>query len=82
MTNFLLIWLLILFPMLALSASVEKNCNYKYYPKLDSSVADELHVIKQNYYRYGNELKILADARIKEIKETSLDVNEANDESI
>ncbi|WP_341808678.1 hypothetical protein [Wolbachia endosymbiont (group E) of Neria commutata] len=82
MTNFSLILLLILFPMLALSVSVEKNCNYTYYPKLDSSVADELHVIKQNYYRYGNELKILADARIKEIKETTLNINDTDDKSI
>ncbi|APR97792.1 hypothetical protein ASM33_00320 [Wolbachia endosymbiont of Folsomia candida] len=84
MTNFSLILLLILFPMLALSISVdniEENCNYTYYPKLNSDVADELHAIKRNYYRYGNELKILADARIKEIKGTTLDINNTDDKS-
>ncbi|WP_265033530.1 hypothetical protein [Wolbachia endosymbiont (group A) of Sicus ferrugineus] len=69
-TRILLTLLLILFPLLASSISIEdieENCDYEYYPKLDSSSADELHVIKRNYYRYGEELKILADERIKEI---------------
>ncbi|WP_395463041.1 hypothetical protein [Wolbachia endosymbiont of Cantharis cryptica] len=52
--------------------SVEENCDYEYYPKLDPSAAAELHVIKKNYYRYGEKLKILADKRIKEIKEADL----------
>ncbi|GFR28425.1 uncharacterized protein TNCT_698301 [Trichonephila clavata] len=69
--------LLILFPLLASSISIEdieENCDYEYYPKLDSSSADELHVIKRNYYRYGKELKILADERIKEITLGTSDV--------
>lgn len=75
MKNFLLV-LILTFPLLAFSESnaksfmIERNA---YYPKLDSATADELHTIKRNYYRYGNELKILADERIKKIKETTLD---------
>lgn len=70
MKSFLLILLLVLSPFLASSISIEdieENCNYEYYPKLDSSSADELYVIKRNYYRYGEKLKILVDERIKEI---------------
>ncbi len=76
-TRILLTLLLILFPLLASSISIEdieENCDYEYYPKLDSSSADELHVIKRNYYRYGKELKILADERIKEITLGTSDV--------
>lgn len=73
-TRILLTLLLILFPLLASSISIEENCDYEYYPKLDSSAADELHVIKRNYYRYGKELKILADERIKEITLGTSDV--------
>ncbi|WP_353288979.1 hypothetical protein [Wolbachia endosymbiont (group A) of Pogonocherus hispidulus] len=76
-TRILLTLLLILFPLLASSISIEdieENCDYEYYPKLDTSSADELHVIKRNYYRYGKELKILADERIKEITLGTSDV--------
>ncbi|WP_250295710.1 hypothetical protein [Wolbachia endosymbiont of Oedothorax gibbosus] len=69
-TRILLTLLLILFPLLASSISIEgieENCDYAYYPKLDDDAADELYVIKRNYYRYGEKLKILADERIKEI---------------
>ncbi|MGL9718226.1 MAG: hypothetical protein ACR5K9_06110 [Wolbachia sp.] len=72
MKGFALTLLLALFPLSALPAStesVEENCDYEYYPKLDHNSADELCTIKQNYYRYGEKLKILADKRIKEIKE-------------
>ncbi|WP_250296578.1 hypothetical protein [Wolbachia endosymbiont of Oedothorax gibbosus] len=67
MKSFLLILLSILFPLLASSISIEENCDYEYYPKLDDDDAAELYIIKRNYYRYGEKLKILADERIKEI---------------
>ncbi|WP_375604220.1 hypothetical protein NOX90_01060 [Wolbachia endosymbiont of Anurida maritima] len=69
-TRILLTLLLILFPLLASSISIEgieENCDYEYYPKLDDDDAAELYIIKRNYYRYGEKLKILADERIKEI---------------
>ena len=80
MTNYALILLLIVFPSLALSMNNKEDFNYTYYPKLDSDSAYELHVIKRHYYRYSNKLKILADTKIKEIKETILNANKINDE--
>ncbi|BAO99904.1 hypothetical protein WCLE_005980 [Wolbachia endosymbiont of Cimex lectularius] len=41
---------------------------------MDHNSADELCTIKRNYYRYGEKLKMLADERIKEIKETALNI--------
>ncbi|MDR2831727.1 MAG: hypothetical protein LBV62_02325 [Rickettsiales bacterium] len=72
MKNFALILLLVLFPFFASSINIERDCDYEYYPKLDHNSADELYAIKQNYYRYGEKLKVLADERIKEIKEATL----------
>lgn len=75
MRNLTLTLLLVLSPALASSISiegVEESYNYEYYPTLDHNSADELHVIKQNYYRYGEKLKILADERIKEIRKATL----------
>ncbi|WCR58090.1 hypothetical protein [Wolbachia endosymbiont of Ctenocephalides felis wCfeJ] len=71
-TKILLILLLVLFPLLALpigAGGAKESCDYEYYPKLDHHSADELCTIKRNYYRYGKELKMLADNRIKEIIE-------------
>ncbi|MGL9718899.1 MAG: hypothetical protein ACR5K9_09935 [Wolbachia sp.] len=41
---------------------------------MDHNSADELCTIKQNYYRYGEKLKVLADERIKEIKKTAFNI--------
>ncbi|MDM8335523.1 hypothetical protein [Wolbachia pipientis] len=83
-TRILLTLLLILFPLLTSPVSaegIEKNCDYEYYPKLDHNLADELCTIKQNYYRYGEKLKILADKRIKEIREAALSTNNKTKDS-
>ncbi|MCA4774481.1 hypothetical protein [Wolbachia endosymbiont of Mansonella perstans] len=77
MKSFALTLLLASLPLSASSISTEgikENCDYEYYPKLDYSSADELCTIKRNYYRYGERLKMLADERIKEIKETALNI--------
>ncbi|MBD0391825.1 hypothetical protein IC220_05160 [Wolbachia endosymbiont of Pentalonia nigronervosa] len=76
MMNFLFISLLALLPFLAFPADKKEDFNHTYYPKLDFDSAYELHTIKRNYYRYGDKLKILADARIEQINSNDTKIND------
>ncbi|OEY86964.1 hypothetical protein BIY23_00470 [Wolbachia pipientis] len=73
------ILLLVFFPFLTFSVenkghvenstvnTVDCKFDYSYYPGMDYNSAYELYTIKHNYHRYSNELKILANKRIKKI---------------